>query len=368
MKRSALKGVTLACVITMLLLQSCTEQPQRTVISFWHFWSEPAQHAALQRQVDEYAKTHPDVDIRLTDLAWSDGKAKLQLAFNAHQQPDIVHLGMDWFPEFSTSGVLSPISAPVPYGKYGALWVINARALLRWDSGAGNGHWGLCANDNHNVLKRTLPIIWKAGAKAFYSTLPISRGMDSTLVSALWYVRGLVLRGAIIEQGRSLDQRFLNGEVGQLYSGAWMLDQAEKQHIQGFSVIPTRSILNGDVLGITRNSNHHKEAQDFVTWLTSYEQAKQFCMDVSDAGIPASPLVHSDTTFRQTAWQRGFVETIHLSSPLPNSPILLSIEPVIEHLIEESYRASDIKEIEELVRHAKYQVESLEASPHIQGQ
>lgn len=357
----ALRSLFVAGILLMLLLGSCSNSGDKTIISFWHFWSEPAQKAALQHLVDTYTKSHPDVDIRLTELAWSDGKAKLQLAFNANNQPDIVHVGMDWFAEFNSAHVFTPIKAPVQYTPQGALWVINARALVQWESSSTQYPWGLCANDNHNVLKRTLPILWSAGAPGFYSQLPISAGMDSTLVAALWFVRGLVIRGAILEQGRALDTRFLRGQIRRMYTGAWILDLATSQDVHDFEVVPTRSILNGDVLAVSKNCKHLAEAQSFVTWLTSYQQSKQFCLSVSDAGIPAGPEVFEDSIFSRSAWQKGFLATIHLSHPLPSSPLLLRIEPVVEQMIERCYQAKSADEVSRYVSAARSEIQKIEA-------
>ena len=356
----ALQSKFVVSILLISFLGSCSNSSEKKTINFWHFWSEPTQKAALQHLVDTYARSHPDVDIRLTELAWSDGKAKLQLAFNADYQPDIIHLGMDWFAEFNNAQIFTPIQAPVQYTPQGALWVINARALVQWTGSSSQYPWGLCANDNHNVLKRTLPILWLAGAPKFYSQLPISAGMDSSLVSALWFVRGLVIRGAILEQGRALDTRFLQGQIGKMYTGAWMLDLATSQGVHDFDVVPSRSILNGDVLTVSKKCKHFAEAQSFVTWLTSYQQSKQFCLAVSDAGIPASPEVFEDSIFSSTAWQKGFLETIRLSRPLPSSPLLLRIEPVVEQLIERCYQASSADEVSRYVLAARSEVQKIE--------
>jgi ABC-type glycerol-3-phosphate transport system substrate-binding protein len=347
--------VALACVV--LIVGSCTQDS--STIRFWHFWSEPSQRAALEDLVAAYEQSHPNVHIELTPLSWSDGKAKLQLAFNAGTQPDVVHVGMDWFAEFNHAGLFVPINAPTPYGN-SALWVVNARALLHWTGAPPPNTWGLCASDAHNVLKRTLPLLWRHGAGRFYSRLPISADMDSLLVDALWAVRGLVVSRGLVDQGRMLDQRFLRGEISYLYSGAWMLDMATAQQVDSFEVIPTRSILNGDVLAVSKQCKYRAQAEAFVVWLTAYEQAKAFCLRVSDAGIPASPDVYADSAFRRTPLQRGFLETVHLASPLPSSPSLLSIEPVVEELIERCYALPTREAVRAAVAEARLKVTSLE--------
>ncbi len=351
----------LTIIALFALIVSCENTTKKNVITFWHFWSEPAQRSALQSLISQYEAQHPDVSIKLTELAWSDGQSKLQLAFNAGNQPDIVHIGMDWFAEFESANLFAPIDAPVPYGPYGALWVVNTRALLQVDTGMPTYTWGLCANDAHNVIKRTLPLLWKYGASDFYTRLPISHSMDSTLVQALWSVRGLASDHALLEQGRQLDQAFMQGKVANLYSGAWMLGQSTPTNRISFSVVPTRSVLNGDVLAVSKSSARLEQAAELVKWLTAYPQAREFCVAVPDAGIPADPKVFDDTTFARTEQQRGFLQTIHGAKPLPRSPLLLRFEPIVESLIERSYRAENIEQVKQYVQTARVEIQSIES-------
>lgn len=341
---------------------SCSQKQERQEITFWHFWSEPAQRAAIDSLVKEFEALHPTIHIVCSQLAWSDGKAKLQMAFNTGTQPDVVHLGMDWFAEFDRAALFAPIKVPTPYGDHGALWVTNARAWVTWDTNKTTEQWGLCANDNHNVLKRTLPLLWKAGARLFYTRLPISDDMDTSLVSALWFVRGLATHG-IIDQGRVLDQKFLQREINSVYTGMWILDMAKAQHVHGFTVVPSASILNGDIVAVSKASNHGNDAQTFVAWLTAYNQAKRLCMQVSDAGIPADTAAYTDSDFRRTAEARGFIETLSLSIPLPTSPTQLQVEPVVEQLVEQCYRATSKEQVALYVREARSKIQQIEALP-----
>lgn len=330
----------------------------------WHFWSEPAQSSALQALVDRYEREHPGVRIVLTPLNWADGKSKLQMAFNAGTQPDIIHLGQDWEAEFRDAGVLADTSDT----KTRRLWVVNARALVEWTSGPTKYTLGLCASDPHNVIKRCLPLIWQGGAPDFYRRLPISADMDERLVQALWSLRNRAVNNAIIEPSRQLDERFLNGEIKKLYTGMWILDMAEARNITSFRVIPTPSIKNGDVLAITARSATNTNAQRFIAWLAAAPQAQAFCDAVSDAGFAAD-----DTTAGQTAGLSratdtaglsprlsAFAQTVAMSSFLPSTPVMLSVEPIIERLIERCYDAPSQEAIREMVAEARRAVEDVE--------
>ena len=355
------RALLLGCIA--LLVLSCSQSDADdagTSITFWHFWSEPAQEQALRELVDAYETANPDVRIELVPLSWSDGKSKLQLAFNAGTQPDIVHLGMDWFGEFDASGVFTPFEHPNMIADRAALWVLNARALVHWTGDPPPHRWGLARSDAHNIVKRCLPLLWEAGAPSFYTRTPIHGDMNDDLVVALWALRDTVRQGALLEPSRSLDERFLRGEVEYLYTGAWITDMANERDVRSFEVVPTPSILNGDVLCISRGSDVSGEAAAFISWLTAYTQASQFCHAVPDAGFPATDDVFADTTFMVDPVQFGFLRTAKLSRPLPASPVILSIEPIIEELIERCYTATSRQEVEALVASARSRVMALE--------
>jgi len=352
-------------VVAAAVLVSCTNETaehQRTRITFWHFWSEPTQEQALQRLVAAYEADHSDLEIELVPLAWSDGKSKLQLAFNAGTQPDIVHLGLDWFGEFDASGVFQPFSHDHMIGDRAALWVTNARALVHWTGPVPKYRWGFARSDVHNILKRSLPVIWQAGAPSFYTRTPIYQDINDELVTALWALRDTIRQGALLEPSRSLDERFLRGEIEFLYTGSWIMEMARDRGITSFEVLPGRSLLNADVLCISKGSAVPDSAAAVISWLTAYPQASAFCHAIPDAGFPATQKVFGDSTFRSDPIQEGFLSTALWSFPVPASPVILSIEPIVEDLIERCYTASSRDEVAELVETARAQVEELERS------
>lgn len=340
-------------MITALTIMSCGDPPtQRTTLRFWHFWSEPSQRRVLDSLVNEFTRSNPNISVELTELSWADGRSKLQLAFNAGTQPDIVHLGMDWHAEFARAGVFADTSA-IP-------WLVNARAHVVNDR-ATRFSIGLCATDAHNVLKRMLPYLWSAGAYRFYTTLPISSTFDSALVTALWTIRSNVDKGALIERARQLDDRLLNDDLRETYTGAWIIDMARRRNIHHLRVITSPSILNGDVLAISRTSTQRDAARTFTTWLTSYQHARAFSMAVSDAGFPSDLVAASrDSVFTRDPLQRGFLDVALLSRPLPESSKTLSVEPIVEDMIVRCYGATSKDDVQQIVEKARLAVVELE--------
>lgn len=54
--------------------------------------------------------------------------------------------------------------------------------------------------------------------------------------------------------------------------------------------------------------------------------------------------------------QRGFLLTARMSRPLVTSPKLLSIEPIVEDMLERCYGATSIEEVAAFVRSARQKV------------
>ena len=368
-----------ALILPLCALIVCACQPaehQGRVIRFWHFWSEPAQRKALESIIDEYERLHPGIEIESTELSWSDGKSKLQLAFNAGTEPDVIHLGLDWFTEFQRSRVFKRLPDSISANQnglikdtsivnYAAVWCVNARALVAHKEVPRRFSWGLCATDAHNVMKRMLPLLWMLGAERFCITLDengaISPTMDSSLVQALYKVWANARTNSLIERSRQLDEYLLNGELQQVFTGSWIIDMIHQREITFLKVFPQRSIVNGDVLAIGRNSKSVSDAADFTAFLTSYAQARTFCGQVSDAGFPAElEKAMQDTLFTNDELKMGFLETIKLSSPLPFHPKMLSIEPIIEDMIVRCYTAKSFSDVASIVAEARRHVAEIE--------
>jgi maltose-binding protein MalE len=340
-----------------LLLLSCTSDRDASVetIRFWHFWSEPSQRKALEDIVRNYEREHPNVHVELSTVQWADGKSKLHLAFNAGTQPDVLHLGSDWLAEFAEAGVLAPIpdSLRGDLGlEFAARWTRNARALVEWTGPSPRYQWGLCATDAHNVLKRTLPMLWAFGALTFMTRLPMQQDMNDTLVLALDSLRRRAQHQALIERSRDLDERFLRGEVKYLYTGSWIIDMARQRGITSFIVHPTPSILNGDVLCVSKKAQDRDRANAFVAYLTAHAQSARLCAAVSDAGFPSARNGEKDT-MGMDAWRQGFLATVNMSKPIASSARSLDAEPVIEDMIVRCYDATSIDDVRRIVREAR---------------
>jgi ABC-type glycerol-3-phosphate transport system substrate-binding protein len=350
----------IAILVTWLLclFAGCSNDDGRTVVRFWHFWSEPRQRAVVDSLITEFERRHPGLQVETTVLSWADGKSKLQLAFNAGTQPDVVHLGGDWFAEYDSADLFEQTSEEhgMDYGNRALRWLVNARALvydIRRSTGLPIG--GLCVSDPHNVIKRVLPLLWLNGSR-LYQRLPISHDLTDSLAGSIWTVV-TSSPTAIRDRSRQLDEQLLRGQIGSVLTGAWIVDLARQQKNSSLRVQPLPSILNTDVLAVSKASKSKNAAKGLVSFLCQYENARAFCLSVSDAGFPADLLTASqDSVFLRDSLQHGFLQTAMVSKPLVHSSTLLRVEPIIEDMIERCYAANSKEQVAAYVRSAREKV------------
>lgn len=296
--------IVLAILICVVLCSGngCSNSDSSTTITFWHFWSEPQQRKALQQLVQQFEQHNPTLHIKLTELQWQDGKAKLQLAFNSATAPDIVHIGMEWIAEFSQKKALAVLrnqqpnsasttaeNAGIVLGKqFAAPWTLTTRAQLQQVVPATLV--ALPPAEPHNLLKRVLPLLWKHGSKALQTT-PFSTTFDSTTITALQILQQQ-FKGAVRGSSHQLDQEFLQHKIDSWITGPWILDMAVSRStlaLERFRVDTTAQyVLSGDYLAVSATSKHQQYAELFIKFLRSPNAVTQFCSLVSDAGVPAN--------------------------------------------------------------------------------
>jgi multiple sugar transport system substrate-binding protein len=386
--------------ILSLWIAACskfTTDDSTQTITFWHFWAEPKQKAALQLQIDMFESRYPSIKVKSTELQWADGKTKLMLAINAHTAPDVIHLGFEWMPEFIASQTLTPLSDSLEKDTarffspalqlmtannslYGLPWTMNTRAMListkaipsinailqdnspDMSNGTENHRlltwqnlrqmkaqypqtpfWGINTAEPHNVLKKTLPIIWSAGSTLFTS-LPLSASFDDKALTGLEFYLEMC-DGGMIEQSRTLDDKLLQGKIATWITGQWILDKAHQNGMNTQFVVIDQipsinrstigySILGGDCLAISKQSTHTKAAETFIHYMTNFNQSKILCAQLSDVGVPAVKEVFNPQ-YRSSlsTYRKSFLAQIFYSRPLPASPIFLDAERILEEEI-----------------------------------
>lgn len=380
--------------ISLLWFVACSSPERQTTVRVWHFWSEPLQRTAFHALVDDYERANPGVTIELTELGWSDGKAKLQSAFATGTAPDIVHLGLEWVQEFASAGVLSPLDTTlvvtVPAqlrssvsresAVFAVPWVMNTRALfvrndvlekllgasaadgklyvpdvqsLRIACGqvAPDARIGVQSYEPHNVVKKVLPFLWSSGSSIFLR-LPFSASVDTLAVAGLEEYCAWA-RAGIMESSRALDARLGRRELGVWISGMWNLSDTEITRT--YSVMPSfpslahgsvpkgsgSSVLSADCFAVNTRSTVKDAAQSLLRFLCSQPVSLRFCAAVPDAGFPCVRVDRSvadapgKAVFSRPLAEAFYAQTL-LSVVLPASPIFLQAEEILEQEVTEA--------------------------------
>jgi len=369
---------------------SCTSNDQqKKVIRFAHFWTEPAQQVIIDSLISRFELHHPDIEIEQIPMQWNDGRMKLLLAHSSAQQPDITHIGIEWAQEYITAQIFAPITfdkSTIPkemlsalIGEEGALycmpWTMNTRALVlthelaqfkqvqTWEQvfqANVSGHmFGINASEKHNVMKKVLPILWSTGSR-ICTSLPLSETCDESLLKGLELLAQMKNAG-IIEQSRILDQYLIQGTIRAAFTGQWILPDLKNIPHSILSRIPGvsgASILSGDCVGISQQSRYKNEAIAFATYLTTYENAKFLCMSVSDAGFPAHINAFNDPELTMDDDRKAYVEQCRISRILPSPSYFLDAEEIFEDCIMKYlYGTIDAVECRESMRKRLYTLE-----------
>ena len=79
-------------------------------------WAMGVEGEALGKFAESFAKTRPEIKVRVQALPWSAAHEKLLPAFAADNLPDVVALGNTWLPEFAALNALEPLDALLSKG------------------------------------------------------------------------------------------------------------------------------------------------------------------------------------------------------------------------------------------------------------
>lgn len=391
-------------ILTSFFLGCDANKPtssQKTVLTFWHFWSEPSQKKVVNSLIEEFEKNNPSIDIQATELQWSDGKAKLAMAIQADKTPDIMHLGLEWIHEFAQAKVLHsfttadtrfpPLHSALMYNNSPVAmgWLINTRALIldtslqtdslrTWSSfsqyiqqysetNPNKDAIGIHADEPMNISKKTLPWLWSAGSTIF-RTYPISESFDKKALDGLHYYLQLSQYG-IMEKSRILDEQFAQHSLHSVLTGMWIIaNPIIEKTPHRFTVLPAiptaeitlrgESILSADCLCMAAQTSYQNDAEKFIRFLTKYTNAKRFSLAVPDAGFPADTTILHDNALQTNPLRQGFLLQTYNSVPLVSSPITAESLSIFEQ--EVMYVFYKKKTPEKALSDAKQQIKLLE--------
>lgn len=377
-------GIFLAAVLGLL---SCGRDTSvRTTISWWHFWTDATIKPVIQEIVADFERGHPGVTVELVDLTWADGHDKIAIAFSAGAGPDVVELGSDWVPEFSSTGHLHDITAAVDSilddylmwepglyrdRTYAVPWILGTRVLyantdLLTQAGydadysptdwpgllaasraihtLGDDVYGFGSNsaERHRLYKKFLPFLWSNGGSILSEDGASCRLDAPAAVAALTYYLSLCETG-LTDTQRRLEDAFLDNKIGFVVSGDWLLKRIAREKPEfRYSThlipppeagMPSVSFAGGEYLAINAASPHPDIALDLIRHICSPANQLRFCLQNCTAN-PSSRQAAADSTFLAQPHFDTFVRQMATSRMSPVHPEWVYIEGKLEKAIE----------------------------------
>lgn len=375
-------------ILMFLFLISCNNKEfEPKVIDFWHFQSEPNQKKVLDEILQKFEKKYK-CKVRTTELSWKDGKIKLFAAFNANIEPDVVELGSDWVAQFSSSKVLKELNRnevnfdnyikfsqePCLYNNqiYALPWYVDTRVLfynkkilslssLSVDSiktfedlllackimkNNGFNGFGVNGPDAHRLYKKIVTFLWSYGGDLIDKKGNFVLNSKQNKLAISKY-KEFMLYGKL-ENQRNLDNEFIQGNLGFLISGAWIIEkiQNENQNLSyGVMTLPEVvydkfrqkgiSFAGGEYLAVTRAGQRKKLSEELIRYLTNGEVAIEFCKKIPEAGFPANKKYFNDEFYLNQPIRKVFAEQLNYAKMTPVHKDWLDIEVLLEEAVEE---------------------------------
>ncbi|MFH2054441.1 MAG: extracellular solute-binding protein [bacterium] len=373
----------------LLLFAACGENtPERTTLTWWQFWTSPDVKPTIEMLASDFEIEHPEVDITLGDLTWSDGHEKIVISLAAGKGPDVIELGSDWVCEFAAAGKLLDITdavadlrddllmwEPATYEDriYGVPWLLGTRVLFcnrellsragydehfrpeSWDdlldaarrvNELDDDVFGFGSNsaERHRLYKKYLPFFWSAGGTVFNEDRTATQFDSEAGRQSLEFYLQLAQTGITETQAR-LDEYFAAGKLGFVISGDWLvrkISHAESGLNYCVALVPGPDIdtpglsfAGGEYLVVNAATDGPEECVDLLRFLVQPEQDAWFCAVANSfTAANRNAVVPVDTSREDIA--AVFREQLLLSRPSPTHPKWVYLEEAIEQGVEQA--------------------------------
>lgn len=374
--------------LTYLLLCVCcifSTAEAETQIEWWQFATDPDVKPVVDSIAAEFSSANDGIEVKVTDLTWANGHEKIVVAFASGAGPDVVELGSDWIAQFAASGHIADISAEVgdsrsdfqgwsmaEYndGIYAWPWYLGTRVIygnkeligragfdanvipVTWgdlrlmaykiDSLGDKVYgWGSNIAEKHRLYKKYLPFFWSNGAQIFTDDNRFCILSSKYAVEALKFYKELHDSCGFVATQRAIEDAFLDGKIGFIMSGDWLLRRIKKENSQiKFATtlmpgprFPGRSYLGGEFLAINSASENPQEALKFIKYVTSPENQLRLCK-AGHISSPSSIIAQKDDFFTSNPNLQTFIKQLGLANHPPVDPNWAYMESAIEEAIE----------------------------------
>ncbi|MCH9031819.1 MAG: extracellular solute-binding protein [candidate division Zixibacteria bacterium] len=354
-------------------------------IDWWQFWSDPGIKPTIKLMIEEFESQNPNIKVNVTDLTWDNGHDKLVISLAAGAGPDLFELGSDWVPEFAANNRLANLeanlrtrmpdflgweSASKDGAVFGHPWILGSRVLfynrdLMIQAGYTDSFppmalkefsslcfkidslspkiygWGSNAAEKHRLYKKFLPFFWTLGGELFSENNEYCVISSQFGVAALKAYHKLHLGCSMVDTQRRLDDAFLKGTLGVVFSGEWLLKRIynEKPDLNFVTGVfpgksfPGTSFMGGEYLVINADSDKKGAALRLLKFITNPENQIRFCK-ANYSTCPSSIEAAKDSFFTSDPNIQVFVKQLRSAKAPPFEPTWVYIEEQIEKAVE----------------------------------
>ncbi|MFD0717193.1 ABC transporter substrate-binding protein [Paenibacillus sp. GCM10027626] len=321
------------------------------------FWSHQADAfiKSYRAIIDRYEKDHPNVKIEFQNFPYDVYNQKLKASFSAKNPPDIAEVFGTWVPEYSKNGLLAEVPDgaakknefyEAPLGGYmhddklyglpmeynienggmlihpqmfkdkglsypPATWpeLVEAAKKLTVAEGGNLKVKGFDFVSSDNITFTFLSFILQQKGEYWGENGHVNFQTPEA-IKAMTALKELIVGDKVADLttfGGQLDTSdyFFKGGAAMTYRGPWTIASGlDSYKVNDFDYVPVPSFTSeppvfaaesGWGLVVSQKSKHAKEAWDFINYLTSKEQLRQWNLDTFT--VPAKKEVAEDPEF-----------------------------------------------------------------------
>jgi len=404
------KKICAALAVLILFLGCSKTETNKAVLQLWQFWTDPQVKPTILNLVQKFEQENPGIKVVLTDLTWSSGHEKIVVAFASNSAPDVLELGSDWVPEFSFQNVLLDLTPQVDSirnrfrmwepgiydGKVFAFpWILDTRVLFynkdlmakagldpneppqTWNQLLSYSKkinqpqkqiygFGANAAERHRLYKKFLPFLWGNGGKILSEDISTCLLNAKEAIDALdFYIQ--LTKSGLLDTQRRLDEAFMQGKLGFVISGGWLLKEIQKNNLPlnfGVALMPqpdknkgiSASFAGGEFLVVNQKSKNPAAALKLVRFLTRLDNCLELCKAIGTPS-PSDSLATYDPYYQDDPYLKIFQHQLKFSFSPPATPKWVYIEEKIERAVEEAMYAR--KTPSQALKDAKQEIDKL---------
>ncbi len=277
----------------MEIVTATPPPPEEVTLKIWIMPNGPDPLGAIQTEIDEFEKLHPNIRIEAEVLDWGSAWSKITTAATSGEGPDISQLGTTWVAAIAAMGALRPFTAeeiaamggaenfveaswqtcnPVGSGFTVAVpWFVDTRAIIyrkdvlekvgldpdeafaTWDTfdaalarikeakEAGEVETypiGFPGKNDWNVLHNFAPWVWGAGGEMLNpgntaAVFNSPKAIEGFKFYASLFTKGYTPPDVLELNSAQVDGMFPSGEVAMIISGPWMVKNSRTPEDKG---------------------------------------------------------------------------------------------------------------------------------------